>query len=72
MIKTTALRRVMLRAHRQAWAWQDEWIGLNMDDIRALEKETQELLAKKMARNDSVTGKMIHQKSTVLTACFSA
>lgn len=46
----------MLRAHRQAWAWQDEWIGLNMDDIRALEKETQELLAKKMAQNDSITG----------------
>ena len=39
----------MLRAHRQAWAWQDEWFGLNMDDIRLLEKETQELLAKKMA-----------------------
>lgn len=54
-----ALRRVMLRAHRQAWAWQDEWIGLNMDDIRALEKETQELLAKKMARNDSLTGKFV-------------
>lgn len=44
-----ALRRVMLRAHRQAWAWQDEWHGLNMADIRALELETQELLAKKMA-----------------------
>lgn len=56
-----ALRRVMLRAHRQAWAWQDEWIGLNMDDIRALEKETQELLAKKMARKDSITGKDIQK-----------
>lgn len=44
-----ALRRVMLRAHRQAWAWQDEWHGLNMEDIRKLELQTQELLAKKMA-----------------------
>ena len=35
------LRRVMLRAHRQAWAWQDEWVGLTMDDIRRLERETQ-------------------------------
>ena len=35
------LRRVMLRAHRQAWAWQDEWMGLTMDDIRRLERETQ-------------------------------
>lgn len=39
----------MLRAHRQAWAWQDEWFGMNMEDIRALERETQALLAKKMA-----------------------
>ncbi len=31
----------MLRAHRQAWAWQDEWVGLTMDDIRKLERETQ-------------------------------
>ena len=35
------LRRVMLRAHRQAWAWQDEWVGLTITDIRRLEKETQ-------------------------------
>jgi hypothetical protein len=48
-IHDTALRRVMLRAHRQAWAWQDEWHGLTMADIRELEKETQELLSKKMA-----------------------
>jgi len=31
----------MLRAHKQAWCWQDEWYGLNIDDIRRLEKETQ-------------------------------
>jgi len=37
------MRRVMLRAHRQAWAWQDEWVGLTMDDIRRLERETQVL-----------------------------
>lgn len=48
-IHDSALRRVMLRAHRQAWAWQDEWIGLTMDDIRKLEKETQEHLARTMA-----------------------
>lgn len=48
-IHDTALRRVMLRAHRQAWAWQDEWFGLNMDDIRRLEKETQDILAQKMS-----------------------
>lgn len=45
----------MLRAHRQAWAWQDEWFGLTMEDIRKLEKETQEILAQKMASTDSAS-----------------
>jgi hypothetical protein len=39
----------MLRAHRQAWCWQDEYHGLTMDDIRRLERETQLHLAEKMA-----------------------
>lgn len=43
------LRKVMLRAHRQAWCWQDEWIDLTMDDIRRLEEETARMLAQKMA-----------------------
>ena len=40
----------MLRAHRQAWAWQDEWMGLTMDDIRKLEDETQKILQRKLGR----------------------
>ncbi len=44
------LRRVMLRAHRQAWAWQDEWVGLTMGDIRRLERETQLILQRKLGR----------------------
>lgn len=39
----------MLRAHRQAWCWQDEYHGLTMDDIRRLERETQLALKAKMA-----------------------
>lgn len=46
---TAGLRKVMLRAHRQAWCWQDEWIDLTMDDIRRLEEETARMLAQKMA-----------------------
>ena len=38
----------MLRAHRQAWAWQDEWYGLTMENIREIEKQTQLALQKKM------------------------
>uniref|UniRef100_A0A8C3X311 Phosphatidylinositol transfer protein membrane associated 2 n=1 Tax=Catagonus wagneri TaxID=51154 RepID=A0A8C3X311_9CETA len=49
-IHDTGLRKVMVRAHRQAWCWQDEWFGLNMDNIRELEKEAQLMLSRKMAQ----------------------
>lgn len=45
----SALRKTMLKAHRRAWLWQDEWYGLSMDDIREIERQTQEILRKKMA-----------------------
>lgn len=49
-IHDTGLRRVMVRAHRQAWCWQDEWYGLTMEKIRELEKEVQLMLSRKMAQ----------------------
>ncbi|XP_029998696.1 membrane-associated phosphatidylinositol transfer protein 2 isoform X9 [Sphaeramia orbicularis] len=49
-IHDVGLRKVMVRAHRQAWCWQDEWYGLTMEDIRQLELETQLTLARKMAQ----------------------
>lgn len=45
-----ALRKTMLRAHRQAWAWQDEWHGLTMEDIREIERQTQLALKRKMGQ----------------------
>ncbi|XP_053678781.1 protein retinal degeneration B [Anopheles nili] len=52
-IHDTALRKTMLRAHRQAWAWQDEWHGLSMDDIREIERQTQLALKRKMGNEDA-------------------
>ncbi|XP_078681622.1 membrane-associated phosphatidylinositol transfer protein 1-like [Branchiostoma floridae x Branchiostoma belcheri] len=52
-IHDVALRKTMLQAHRQAWCWQDEWEGLEINDIRRLEKETQLALAHKMQRQGS-------------------
>ncbi|XP_031711995.1 membrane-associated phosphatidylinositol transfer protein 2-like isoform X7 [Anarrhichthys ocellatus] len=49
-IHDVGLRKVMVRAHRQAWCWQDEWYGLTMEDIRQLELETQLALATRMAQ----------------------
>ncbi|XP_068166311.1 membrane-associated phosphatidylinositol transfer protein 2-like isoform X2 [Antennarius striatus] len=53
-IHDVGLRKVMVRAHRQAWCWQDEWYGLTMEDIRQLELETQLALATKMAQFSQV------------------
>lgn len=44
------IRKMLVRGHRQAWAWQDEWHGLTMEQIREMEKETQECLAKMMRK----------------------
>nr|XP_033809836.1 membrane-associated phosphatidylinositol transfer protein 2 isoform X5 [Geotrypetes seraphini] len=49
-IHDVGLRKVMVRAHRQAWCWQDEWCGLTIEDIRQLEREAQLMLAQKMAQ----------------------
>ena len=43
---------MMLRAHKQAWCWQDEWFGLTMEDIRRLETETQMALRLKFVTEE--------------------
>lgn len=55
----------MVRAHRQAWAWQDEWYGLTMDDIREIERQTQLALQKKMGLDDDDDddGKLIYEQA---------
>jgi membrane-associated phosphatidylinositol transfer protein len=66
-IHDVALRKTMVRAHRQAWAWQDEWHGLTMDDIREIERQTQLALKKKMGAeeggSDDETTETSHQSS---------
>lgn len=51
MLAVAGLRKINLRAHRQAWAWQDEWLGLTIEDVRRIEAETQAELARTMAEN---------------------
>ena len=38
------IRKVLVKAHRQAWVWQDSYHGLTIEDIRELELETQRML----------------------------
>ncbi|XP_041038138.1 membrane-associated phosphatidylinositol transfer protein 1-like [Carcharodon carcharias] len=58
-IHDVGLRRVMLRAHRQAWCWQDEWCDLTMEDIRRLEEETARMLAQRMGKHSEEPGRGI-------------
>ena len=57
----SGLRNPILVGHRQAWSWQDEWHGLTIQDIRALEKQTQLELSERMkvetAGDDSTSDK---------------
>lgn len=59
----------MLRAHRQAWAWQDEWVGLTIEDIRRLELETKLILQRKFGRSEEVDdegiGEFVENKEIV-------
>jgi len=54
-IHDIALRKTTVRAHRQAWIWQDEGFNLTMDDIRELERQTQETLTEKKALATTTT-----------------
>ncbi|KAK4872443.1 hypothetical protein RN001_014472 [Aquatica leii] len=73
-IHDVALRKTMVRAHRQAWAWQDEWCGLTMEDIREIERQTQLALKRKMAQangedfdEDNINSSASQESSSVKT-----
>lgn len=48
LILDSIIRPLLLSAHKRGWCWQDEYYNLTMDDVRKLEKETEEYLRKKM------------------------
>lgn len=49
------VRKTLVRAHRQAWAWQDEWHGLTIEQIRDMERETQVCLAKLLNKDQATS-----------------
>lgn len=62
----------MLRAHIQAWAWQDEWNGLSMGDIREIERQTQLALQRKMGLGDSTEDELGENQEAKATATSAA
>lgn len=50
------IRKTLVRAHQQAWAWQDEWHGLTLEQVREMERETQECLAGMMRKSSVQVG----------------
>ncbi|KAL5263758.1 hypothetical protein ACHWQZ_G004975 [Mnemiopsis leidyi] len=47
------IRKLLVKAHRQAWVWQDSYHGLTIEDIRQLEYETQRMLQQLYAEEGS-------------------
>lgn len=45
-ISKSAQRKILLEGHRKCFCWLDEWHGLSMEDIRRMEYETMEAMAK--------------------------
>ncbi|CAF1335849.1 unnamed protein product [Adineta steineri] len=62
-IHEIALRKTILRAHRQAWCWQDEYQGLTLADIRRLEDETQRELNRRMAQFQNEENRLLTANS---------
>jgi membrane-associated phosphatidylinositol transfer protein len=46
-------RNILLHGHRQAYAWMDEWYGMDIDDIREFEEETARALERLRHGGDS-------------------
>jgi hypothetical protein len=62
------IRKTMLRAHRQAWCWQDEWLGLQIEDIRRLEREAQSALQRLGSEEEEVEGPGRKNNQAVITS----
>ncbi|RLU17848.1 hypothetical protein DMN91_010086 [Ooceraea biroi] len=71
-IHDVALRKTMVRAHRQAWAWQDEWNGLTMEDIREIERQTQLALQRKMGLGDSTDDELDNEEAGAMATTMTS
>ena len=56
----------------KAWIWQDEWFGLTMEDIRAIERETADLLRKTMAEGNGELDESEMENADTSKAQFSS
>ncbi|KAL2607534.1 hypothetical protein R1flu_026107 [Riccia fluitans] len=48
-ISKNAQRKILLEGHRKCFCWLDEWHGLTMEDVRRMEVETAEAMARARA-----------------------
>ncbi|GLH00383.1 Cytoplasmic phosphatidylinositol transfer protein 1 [Gryllus bimaculatus] len=45
-----SIREILLLGHRQAFAWIDEWLGMNLEDVRNYESKMQQETNEKMTQ----------------------
>lgn len=49
------IRNPFLQYHRKLVCWMDEWFGLSLNDIRAMEKETEKITTEKLRASQAKT-----------------
>ena len=73
LVHVQSERRIFTNFHRQVFCWTDEWYGLTMKDIRAIEDKTKEELdqvSRVHSQGHSTSSKIKQRKS--LTRSVSA
>lgn len=66
------LKGTMLRAHCQAWAWQDEWVDLTMADIRKLEEDAARYLSCVMSSSNGGSSTIKNELSPAKQSCIES
>lgn len=68
----SAFRNTFLKYHRKLFCWIDEWFGLSLDDIRAMEEETARITklkieqSKQQQQEKGSNGNMINGKGKLI------
>jgi len=53
-VHDSVIRAILVLAHRKAFCWLDEWYGLTIEDIRAIEEETKRILDERLQETKAI------------------
>lgn len=50
----SCIQEILLVGHRQAYAWIDEWVGMNMEDLRKYERDMHDSTNRKVLEDTEI------------------